>query len=164
MIEIGNISSRLPKGRVYFPAQPQIEREPAGNTPTILREERRGVAVFVDIRTPISIRGLLRQSEQQVRKFIAGEGSTPRTGTWGIWREQYSNGRVQGEPQLLKEDVGRVLPVSVTRSGAVFLLQGVGIADVYTAELGSSCSAPPGSARIQSALTETHRTLRTDKA
>jgi Tol biopolymer transport system component len=67
-------------------------------------------------------------------------GST-RTGTWGIWRAPYSNGKVQGEPQLLKEDVGRVLPVSVARSGAVFLLQYVGIADVYTAELGST--VPP---------------------
>ena len=64
-----------------------------------------------------------------------------RTGTWGIWRAPFRNGSVQGEPQLLKEDVGRVLPVSVTRSGAVFLLQYIGIADVYTAELGST--VPP---------------------
>lgn len=71
-------------------------------------------------------------------------GST-RTGAWGIWRAKFSNGTIQGDPELLKEDVGRVLPVSVTRSGAVFMLQYVGIADVYTAELGST--VPP--ARIR---------------
>jgi Tol biopolymer transport system component len=67
-------------------------------------------------------------------------GST-RTGTRSIWRARFSNGMIQSDPELLKEDVGRVLPVSVARSGAVFLLQYVGIADVYTAELGSA--APP---------------------
>jgi len=67
-------------------------------------------------------------------------GST-RTGTRSIWRARFSNGTIQGEPELLKEDVGRVLPVSVARSGSVFLLQYIGIADVYTAELGSK--SPP---------------------
>lgn len=67
-------------------------------------------------------------------------GST-RTGTRSIWRARFSNGAIQGDPELLKEDVGRVLPVSVARSGSVFLLQYIGIADVYTAELGST--VPP---------------------
>ncbi len=61
-----------------------------------------------------------------------------RTGTTSIWRAKFSDGTMSGEPELLKEDVGRVLPVSVTRSGTVLLLQYVGIADVYTAELGSA--------------------------
>ena len=67
-------------------------------------------------------------------------GST-RTGTSGIWRARFAGGNVEGEPELLKEDVGRVLPVSVSRSGSVFLLHYIGMADVYTYELGSS--VPP---------------------
>jgi Tol biopolymer transport system component len=60
-----------------------------------------------------------------------------RTGTIGIWQVAFRQGRIQGEPQLLQEDVGRVLPLSVTRSGSVLLLRYAEIEDVYLAQLGS---------------------------
>ena len=67
--------------------------------------------------------------------------ASTRTGTWGVWQAAFTNGTIQDEPKLLKEDVGRVLPVSIASNGSVFLLLSVGLADVYTAELGSP--APP---------------------
>ena len=66
-----------------------------------------------------------------------------RTGTAGIWRTGFRNGRTQGEPELLQEDVGRVLPISVTQSGSVMLLRFSEVADVYFSQIGSSEAPKP---------------------
>lgn len=60
-----------------------------------------------------------------------------RTGTNGIWRIAFRQGHIQGEPELLKDDVGHVIPLSVTRSGSIFSLLDVGLADIFLTELGS---------------------------
>jgi Tol biopolymer transport system component len=60
-----------------------------------------------------------------------------RTGSNGIWRIGFKQGRTQGEAELLKGDVGRVFPLTVTRSGSVFSLLDIGLADVFVTELGS---------------------------
>jgi len=60
-----------------------------------------------------------------------------RTGSNGIWSVRFKQGRTQGDAELLKGDVGRVLPLTVTRSGSVFSLLDVGLADVFVTELGS---------------------------
>ena len=63
--------------------------------------------------------------------------SSDRTGSNGIWGVGFKQGRTQGEAELLKGDVGRVFPLTVTRSGSVFTLLDVGLADVFVTELGS---------------------------
>ena len=60
-----------------------------------------------------------------------------RTGSNGIWHVAFKQGRTQGDPELLKGDVGRLIPLTVTQSGSVFSLLDVGMADVFMAELGS---------------------------
>ena len=60
-----------------------------------------------------------------------------RTGSNGIWRIAFREGRIHGDPELLKGDVGRVIPLAVSRSGSVFSLLDVGLADVFVGELGS---------------------------
>jgi Tol biopolymer transport system component len=79
-------------------------------------------------------------------EFLVGWGprgdqlvfGSDRTGSNGIWRVGIKQGKVEGEAELLKGDVGRVLPLTVTRSGSVFSLLDVGLADVFVTELGSA--------------------------
>ena len=84
--------------------------------------------------------------EYPANEFLVGWGpkndaivfGSDRTGSNGIWRADFRSGRIQGEPQLLKADIGRVIPLSIARAGTAFFLLTVGMADVYVEELGSS--------------------------
>lgn len=60
-----------------------------------------------------------------------------RTGSVGVWRIGFKHGKTEGQPALLRADLGSVLPVAVTHSGSIFFLLMTGMADVYMAELGS---------------------------
>lgn len=56
-----------------------------------------------------------------------------RTGTNGVWTIRVSDGRPQGEPELLKPDIGRVDGWGgVTKTGDFYYGINIGVQDVYT--------------------------------
>jgi Tol biopolymer transport system component len=59
-----------------------------------------------------------------------------RTGDWGAWLIAVADGRPQGEPKLVKRNVGAIMPMGFTRDGSFYY----GVRDrgynVYTATLG----------------------------
>lgn len=58
-----------------------------------------------------------------------------RTGTFGAWSIPVAEGRPQGPPELVKGDVGRLLPLGFTRKGAFYYGVHTGLPDVYVATL-----------------------------
>lgn len=59
-----------------------------------------------------------------------------RTGTNGIWTIRVSGGQVQGQPELVKPDIGRVGGwAGLTRNGNLYYGTNIGVQDVYTATL-----------------------------
>jgi Tol biopolymer transport system component len=80
----------------------------------------------------------------------APDGSTlvfasDRTGVPSIWAVRVVNGKAQGEPELLKSDMGRIAPLRITRNGTLFYTVLTPLFDVYTAALdlsGLTISAP----------------------
>ena len=46
-----------------------------------------------------------------------------RTGSMGVWAVRFGEGKTQGEPELIKRDVGRITPMGLTRNGSLFYAQ-----------------------------------------
>jgi len=65
-----------------------------------------------------------------------------RTGSLGLWLLNVSDVTRPGPPALLKEDLGRVWPLGITRQGGYYYALQTGITDVYVASL------DPGSGRL----------------
>jgi Tol biopolymer transport system component len=47
--------------------------------------------------------------------------ASDRTGSVDLWSLPFASGKVQGEPELIKSDLGRAEPVVLTRSGVLYL-------------------------------------------
>ncbi len=58
-----------------------------------------------------------------------------RTGSLALWLVPVSNGRPQGVPILVKQDMGRSFPLGLSRSGAYYYSAQTGLRDLYTAGL-----------------------------
>ena len=69
-----------------------------------------------------------------------------RSGSAGIWAIEVAEGKPQGEPQLLRSDMGDVSPLGLTRNGSLFYGQSTGWSDIFVAEMdpesGKILSAP----------------------
>ncbi len=65
-----------------------------------------------------------------------------RTGSLCIWAVQVAEGKPQGNPQMVKKDVGRILPLGFTQDGAFFYAQQSGMNDVYVAEVEPATGTP----------------------
>ncbi len=61
--------------------------------------------------------------------------ASDRTGTLGAWIMNVANGKPQGLPELVKPDIGRILPMGFTRKGSFFYGLQTGMEDAYTAEM-----------------------------
>ncbi|MFQ5663794.1 MAG: hypothetical protein ACE5HL_08180 [Terriglobia bacterium] len=61
--------------------------------------------------------------------------ASDRTGTWGLWAIQVVEGKPQGSPELVKRDMGRILPLGFADDGSYYYGLGSGMEDVYTAEI-----------------------------
>jgi len=61
--------------------------------------------------------------------------ASDRTGTTGAWAIGVADGRPQGEPQLVKADVGDISPLGFTGKGAFYYAFQSGLQDVYIATL-----------------------------
>ncbi len=79
--------------------------------------------------------------------------TSDRSGQRGLWAVPWEDGRVQGEPELVQPNLGPMVPMGLTSSGApYFAVRGIE-SEVYVAELDLSGS---GSLRNTSRLPESH--------
>lgn len=75
--------------------------------------------------------------------------ASDRTGATGAWAIGVADGRPQGEPQLVKADVGPISPLGFTGKGAFYYALQSGLQDVYIATLDPATGkilAPPSPA------------------
>ena len=75
--------------------------------------------------------------------------ASDRTGSMDLWVLQVAAGTPQGSPQLVKKDIGNVLPLGVTRDGAFFYAISTAMSDVYIATFDVATGtllAPPAKA------------------
>ena len=61
--------------------------------------------------------------------------ASDRTGTLGLWAIKVAEGRPLGSPEMLKPDIGRVLPMGITKTGAFYYGLQTQLNDVYIGEL-----------------------------
>ena len=69
-----------------------------------------------------------------------------RTGNMDVWAQEVKNGKLQGEPYLIKKNMGKIVPLGLTNDGALFYEIDTSVEDVYTATLTlekDSLLAPP---------------------
>ena len=84
---------------------------------------------------------LVRQSANDFSPIWTPDGgwvvfASNRTGTMGLWAVRVANGRGEGEPLLLKRDIGMRRPMGFTDGGDLFYGVDSGQQDVYIASLG----------------------------
>jgi len=61
-----------------------------------------------------------------------------RTGSTGLWAIRVKDGKAQGSPQLIKPDMGRVVPMGFTNNGTLYYGLPVGMNDIYVAKLNAA--------------------------
>jgi len=61
--------------------------------------------------------------------------ASDRTGATSLWAVAVAQGKAQGAPELVKANVGRISPLGFTREGSYYYGLGVGMEDIYVAEL-----------------------------
>jgi len=69
-----------------------------------------------------------------------------RSGNMDVWAQEVKDGKLQGDPYLIKKNMGKVLPLGLTKDGALFYEVDTSVEDVYTATLDlekDSLLAPP---------------------
>ena len=74
--------------------------------------------------------------------------ASDRTGGIGAWFVPVENGRPQGAPQLVRQNIGRVRGLGLTHSGAFYYAIGTGMRDVYVVALDPSNGEVIGSPRL----------------
>jgi Tol biopolymer transport system component len=57
-----------------------------------------------------------------------------RSGTMSAWMIRVTDGKPQGSPELVKPDLGQIIPIGFTPAGSFYYGLTVGTGDVYTAE------------------------------
>ena len=60
--------------------------------------------------------------------------ASDRSGSMGAWILRVADGKPQGSPELVKQDIGQVQPIGFTRTGSYYYGLEIGTSDVYTAE------------------------------
>ncbi|MEX2261346.1 MAG: hypothetical protein WD696_05310 [Bryobacteraceae bacterium] len=58
--------------------------------------------------------------------------TSDRSGSIGLWSIQVSDGKAAGGPELIQDNLGRILPLGMTREGAFYYGLRTGSEDVYT--------------------------------
>jgi Tol biopolymer transport system component len=73
--------------------------------------------------------------------------ASDRTGALGLWVVGMSGGKIQGEPQLVKPGIDRILPVGMTRDGALYYGVVRATEDVYIVDLDPTSGEVRGAPR-----------------
>jgi Tol biopolymer transport system component len=73
--------------------------------------------------------------------------ASDRTGALGLWVVGMSGAKTQGEPQLVKPGIDRILPMGLTREGALYYGVVRATEDVYIADLDPKTGKVTGSPR-----------------
>jgi Tol biopolymer transport system component len=60
--------------------------------------------------------------------------TSDRSGSMGAWILRMADGKPQGPPELVKQDIGPAQPIGFTRTGSYYYGLEIGTSDVYTAE------------------------------
>lgn len=61
--------------------------------------------------------------------------ASDRTGTFDIWAQRIANGKSMGKPELIKKNMGTVVPLGITQDGSFYYCLGTGENDVFIASL-----------------------------
>jgi Tol biopolymer transport system component len=61
--------------------------------------------------------------------------ASDRTGSLDAWQMDVSEGKVQGEPRLVKKDIGQIWPLGFTKDGSFFFTPRTRMDDIYIAEV-----------------------------
>jgi Tol biopolymer transport system component len=72
--------------------------------------------------------------------------ASDRTGALGLWVAEMSGTKIKGEPKMIKPGIDRILPVGMTRDGALYYGVVRATEDVYTVDLDPATgkvSGPP---------------------
>ncbi len=60
--------------------------------------------------------------------------ASDRSGSMSAWILRVADGKPQGSPELVKQDIGQAYPMGFTRAGSYYYALAIGASDVYTAE------------------------------
>jgi len=60
--------------------------------------------------------------------------ASDRSGTMSVWLLRVLDGKPQGAPELVKQDIGQAQPIGFTRTGSFYYGLVIGTSDVYTAD------------------------------
>lgn len=60
--------------------------------------------------------------------------ASDRSGTMSVWLLRVLDGKQQGPPELVKQDIGQAQPIGFTRTGSFYYGLVIGASDVYTAD------------------------------
>jgi len=60
--------------------------------------------------------------------------TSDRSGSIGAWILRMADGKPQGPPELVKQDIGPAQPIGFTRTGSYYYGLEIGTSDIYTAE------------------------------
>jgi Tol biopolymer transport system component len=60
--------------------------------------------------------------------------ASDRSGTMSAWLLRVVDGKPQGSPDLVKPDIGQIIPIGFTPAGSFYYGLAIGTGDVYTAE------------------------------
>jgi Tol biopolymer transport system component len=64
--------------------------------------------------------------------------ASDRSGTMSAWMIRVTDGKPQGSPDLVKPDIGQIIPIGFTPAGSFYYGLAIGTGDVYTAEFASA--------------------------
>ncbi len=60
--------------------------------------------------------------------------ASDRSGTMSAWMIRVADGKPEGSPDLVKPDIGQIIPIGFTPAGSFYYGLAIGTGDVYTAE------------------------------
>jgi Tol biopolymer transport system component len=60
--------------------------------------------------------------------------ASDRSGSMSAWAIRVADGKPQGSPELVKSDIGQVIPIGFTRAGSFYYGLVTGTSDIYTAD------------------------------
>jgi len=73
--------------------------------------------------------------------------ASDRAGALGLWVVEVSEGKAPGTPRLVKDGIGRIVPMGLTRQGTLFYCVVTATEDVYVADLDPETGRVMGPAR-----------------